>query len=82
MPWGWPLEVFYDVDVEARRLTALSDVHVGEVKLRIDGQDYLHSVIYGADDSEPMLGDWTVRGFVLQSDETSQRLVPVELIHR
>ena len=82
MPWGWPLEMFYDLDVEARKLTPRPDVHVGEVKLRIDGQDYLHSVIYGADDSEPVLGNWTVRGFVLDVDEANQRLIPHQLIYR
>jgi len=82
MPWGWPLEVFYDVDVKARRLTPRPDIYVGEVKLHIDGHDYLHSAIYGSDDGEPVLGNWTVRGFVLNTDEANQRLLPIELIHR
>lgn len=82
MPWGWPFEMFYEVDVETRKITPRGDAHVGEVKLRIDGQDYLHSVIYGADDSEPALGNWTVRGFVLDVDEANQRLIPHQLIYR
>ena len=82
MPWGWPFTMFYDADVETRKLTPRPDVHVGEVKIRIDGKDYLHSVIYGSDDSEPVLGNWTVRGFILDVDEGSQRLTPIELIYR
>ena len=82
IPWGWPLEMFYDVDVEARRLSPRPDMHVGEINLRVDGHDYLHSAIYGADDGEPVLGNWTVRGFVLNADEANQRLLPIELIHR
>ncbi|CAI8009909.1 hypothetical protein GBAR_LOCUS6596 [Geodia barretti] len=82
MPWGWPIELFYDVDPEAHKLTPLPDVKVGEVKLRIGDQDYPHSVIYGADDSQPVLGSWTVRGFVFDADEPNQRVIPSQLIYR
>ena len=82
LPIGWPIEMFYDVDVVAGKLLPRSAVHVGEVKLRINEQDYLHSVIFGADYSEPELGKWTVRGFILDADEGSQCLTPIQLIYR
>ena len=82
MPWGWPIELFYDVDPQARTLTPRSDVHVGEIKLRIEDQDFLHSVIFGADDCEPVLGSWTVRGFVFNADEPNQCVIPSQLIYR
>ena len=82
MPWGWPFTMFYDVDAKAGKLTPRSGVRVGEVQLHIDGQDYLHSVIYGADGSDPVLGNWTVRGFVLEADEVNKCLIASELIYR
>ena len=70
LPWGWPYPMGYKDDWE-----------LGEVKLRLDGKDYLHSVIFAADDSEPVLGNRTATGFVLEADEVNQCLIPRKLIY-
>ena len=70
LPWGWPMSLVYQTGLQ-----------VGNVKLRIDDKDYLHSVIFGADDCEPTLGEWSARGFVLEVDEANQCVAPMQVIY-
>ncbi len=70
LPWGWPMSLVYQTGLQ-----------VGEVKFRVDGEDYLHSVIFGADDCEPTLGEWSAEGFVLEVDEANQRVIPMRVIY-
>ena len=81
VPWGWPLKMFLYKDSETGRVEYHTDTCVGEVKIRVDGEDYLHSVIYGADDVEPTLGSGTVNGYQFAVDEANQRVIPSELIY-
>ncbi len=54
---------------------------VGEVKFRIDEEDYPHSIIFGADDCDPVLGEWSAKGFVLKADEDKQCVIPMRVIY-
>ena len=82
VPWGWPRQMFIYQDSETGRLEHRNDTSVGKVKIRVDGEDYLHSVIYGADDAEPTLGNFTVHGYLFEVDEANQRVIPSRLIYR
>ena len=81
-PWGWPLEMFLYTDSATGQLESRNDTSVGEVKIRVDGEDYPHSVIYGADDVEPTLGNFTVHGYLFEVDEANRRVIPGRLIYR
>ena len=81
VPWGWPLQMFLYKDHATGRVEYRIDTYVGEVKLRVDGKDYTHSVIYGAEDAEPMLGSSTVNGYLFAVDEANRRVIPSELIN-
>ena len=70
LPWGWPMPLVYQ-----------TGLRVGDVKFRIDGADYPHSVIFGADDCEPTLGEWSAKGFVLEVDEVNECVVPMRVIY-
>ena len=70
LPWGWPTSLVYQ-----------TGLRVGDVKFRIDEQDYSHSVIFGADDCQPTLGEWSAKGFVLEADEANQYVVPMQVIY-
>lgn len=70
LPWGWPMALVYQTGLQ-----------VGDVKFRIDGRDYAHSVIFGADDCEPTLGEWSALGYVLEVDEANQCVNPMRVIY-
>ena len=70
LPWGWPTSLVYQTGLQ-----------VGDVKFRVDGKDYPHSVIFGADDCEPTLGEWSATGFILEADEANRRVVPMRVIY-
>ena len=70
LPWGWPMSLVYQTGLQ-----------VGDVKFRINEQDYSHSVIFGADDCEPTLGKWSATGFTLEVDEANQCVVPMRVIY-
>lgn len=82
VPWGWPLKMFLYKDGATGRVEYRTDTYVGEVKIRVDGEDYQHSVIYGADDAEPILGNFTVHGYLFEVDEANRRVIPGRLIYR
>ena len=82
VPRGWPTWMFRYQDSETGRLEYRNDASVGEVKIRVDGEDYQHSVIYGADDAEPILGNFTVHGYLFEVDEANRRVIPGRLIYR
>ena len=70
LPWGWPTSLVYQTGLK-----------VGDIKFRIGSEDYLHSVIFGDDDCEPTLGDWSARGYVLEADESEKCIIPVQVIY-
>jgi peptidoglycan/xylan/chitin deacetylase (PgdA/CDA1 family) len=70
LPWGWPMSLVYQ-----------TGLRVGEVKFRIEGEDYSHSVIFGADNCEPTLGDWSARGYVFEVDQSEQCVTPMRVIY-
>ncbi len=70
LPWGWPTS-----------LVCQTGLKVGDVKFRISGEDYSHSVIFGDDDCEPVLGEWSAKGFVLNVDEDKQCVIPMRVIY-
>ena len=70
LPWGWPMALVYQTGLQ-----------VGDVKFRIDEKDYAHSVIFGADDCEPTLGEWSALGYVLEVDEANQCVTPMRVIY-
>ena len=70
LPWGWPMALVYQTGLQ-----------VGDVKFRIDGKDYAHSVIFGVDDCEPTLGEWSALGYVLEVDEANQCVNPMRVIY-
>ena len=70
LPWGWPTSLVYQTGLK-----------VGDVKFRIGEEDYSHSVIFGADDCEPTLGEWSAKGFVLDADEDTQCVTPMRVIY-
>lgn len=70
LPWGWPTALVYQTGLQ-----------VGDVKFRIDEHDYSHSVIFGADDCQPTLGEWSACGFILEVDEANRYVVPMRVIY-
>ena len=68
--WGWPMSLVYQTGLQA-----------DEVKFRINGEDYLHSATFGADDCDPTLGKWSARGFVKEVDEANQCVNPMRVIY-
>ena len=52
---------------------------LGEVRLRIDGQERTSICVFGQPESEPVLGAYTLAGFGLQADTAGERLVPASL---
>ena len=70
LPWGWPMPLVYQTGLQ-----------VGDVKFRIDEKDYAHSVIFGADECEPTLGEWSALGYVLEVDEANLCVNPMRVIY-
>jgi clan AA aspartic protease len=50
---------------------------VGRTWLRFDGRAELTLVVFGDEGSAPLLGAYTLEGFLLAADPVHQRLVPV-----
>lgn len=56
------------------------DMDIGRAWVTIDGASEVTIVAFGADDSPPLLGAYTMEGLGLAVDPTSGRLVPANLI--
>ena len=50
---------------------------VAETRVRFDGQERTTLVVFGDEGSQPLLGAYTLEGFLLSPDPVNQRLVPV-----
>lgn len=50
---------------------------IGRTWLRLDGRQELSLVVFGDDDSAPILGAVALEGFLLAPDPVRRRLVPV-----
>ena len=70
LPWGWPIALVYQTGLQ-----------VGDDKSCIDGKDHAMRVIFGADDCEPTLGEWSALGYVLEVDEANQCVNPMRVIY-
>ena len=51
---------------------------VGQTWIRIDGKSVITLVVFGDEDSSPLLGAYALEGLLLAADPVKQRLVPVE----
>ena len=56
------------------------DLDVGEARATINGASVITQVIFGPDDSVPLLGAYTLEGLLLAVDPVNQRLVPTNAI--
>ena len=52
---------------------------LGEVRIRLDGQERTTVCIFGPPDSEPLLGVVALESFGLAADPVNQRLVPARM---
>lgn len=50
---------------------------VAQTSVRYDGSSHITFVVFGDDDSKPLLGAYTLEGFGLAPDPIRKRLVPV-----
>ena len=51
---------------------------VGQTWMRIDGKSVITLVVFGEDESTPVLGAYALEGLLLAADPVGRRLVPVE----
>ena len=65
---------FRFADETARRLD------IGEVRIRIDDREATTQVIFGAEDTQPLLGRLTLGGLLLVVDPIGKRLAPMDFI--
>lgn len=58
-----------------------SEVNLGmaNVWIRLNGQERSRVCIFGPEDSQPLLGAYTLEGFGLMADPVNRRLVPARL---
>lgn len=52
--------------------------HLGQTWVRLNGEEYIAPVIFGADDVQPLLGAVTLEIFRLAIDPVEMRLIPVD----
>lgn len=69
------------VTTHSRELFTLADGRqierdLGQTWARTDGRSVITLVIFGDEDSEPLLGAYTLEGLALGVDPTNRRLVP------
>ena len=50
---------------------------VGRTWVRYEGRSEMTLVVFGEEDTEPLLGAYTLEGFLLAPDPVNRRLVPV-----
>lgn len=50
---------------------------MGETKVRLNGQQRTTLVVFGDEDTEPLLGAYTLEGFGVAPDPVGRRLIPV-----
>ena len=55
------------------------EVSLAEVRVRIDDRERTTVCVFGASDSQPLLGKHALDGFGLAVDEANSRLVPARL---
>ena len=53
------------------------DYDVGEARIRIDGRERTTLVVFGPEETEPLLGATTLQLFNLAVDPVQERLIPV-----
>lgn len=51
---------------------------MGETRIRLNDEDYMAPVVFGADDVQPLLGAVTLEIFRLAIDPVEMRLIPVD----
>ena len=56
------------------------EMEYGRAWATIDGESEVTIVAFGADNTSPLLGAYTLEGLALAVDPSSQRLVPANLI--
>ena len=56
------------------------DMEYGQVWATIDGESEVTIVVFGNDNTPPLLGAYTLEGLALAVDPNTQRLVPANLI--
>ena len=70
------------VEVEGRRRFELADnslveYPVGQVRMRLEGQELVVLAVFAAEDSDPLLGVTALETFGLGVDPINQRLIPI-----
>ena len=53
------------------------DYEIGAVTARIDGKERPTLAIFGDPDTEPLIGVFTLEGFLMAADPVNQTLIPV-----
>ena len=82
-----PARLLRELGVEpmGRRLFLVADgrrveMEYGQAWATIDGESVVTIVVFGEDNTPPLLGAYTLEGLALAVDPSSQRLVPANLI--
>ncbi len=82
-----PAHLLHDLGIEpvGRRRFLLADgrrveMNYGEARATIDGDTVTTIVVFGEDESPPLLGAYTLEGLALAVDPVEQRLVSTHLI--
>lgn len=68
---------------ETREVFTLADgsrveLDMAQVRARVEDRETITWVIFGSDDSRPLLGAYTLEGVFLGVDPSNRRLIPVE----
>ena len=53
------------------------ELEIGETRVKVEGIETTTSVLFGAEDAEPLLGAMTLEGLLLGVDPFNRRLVPI-----
>lgn len=56
------------------------EMEYGEARATIDGKSVTTIVVFGGDETPPLLGAYTLEGLALAVDPEAQRLVPTNMI--
>ena len=55
-------------------------MNIGQVRVQIDDHEATTQVIFGSEDTQPLLGRLTLGGLLLVVDPTDKRLAPMDFI--
>ena len=82
-----PSALLAEIGIEATRKAefefadgTLAELNIGQAWVSINGESVITQVVFGEDDTSPLLGAYTLEGLLLAVDPFNQRLVPTHAI--